>query len=547
MNRIQSSRLTRLINIPHYANSGRDIKVLVTNDSNRVDEWLHRNVYAFKKEKKLVVGLDIEWEPSFGKSFKYNKTDLIQIATPHEALLYQCRHIHTPKLNQSTKSLPASLLKLIEAKDIIKAGVGVYEDLQRISKDFKCDITETDYRDVCSAAYRRNDLDKLPGRSLYALASHLCGSTVVKQKKIQLSNWGAEVLSTKQIQYASYDALMGLDIYRLLDSEGYFDEESLQQFILKCGQSWEREWEKECNTVPQGSVQTSVPVPLQEPDTLNNSPIKSNGKLAVQHLAGRTMMRFFWTRMNECPSYLHEIAQILRRNDQAYLSYIQLGQEAAILFEENKWQKGLCRIEQANMYRVLLPRLLSRYMCSAVIRVDRSPHDKQPSDASALRHVNKHEGVSVKNQVISEEVMANGRQWETLQTPAQTDHGATSHHVGVSVSVNNVVLARATANNKALAAELACRDLFMRLLELESKVAALPWFTAAAGKGDYAKPIADFLHLKVQATTQSLSHASKQNELPPTVVSPWMKSSMMPNSGKKRKHDVQTSELEIIV
>ena len=99
----------RLI-LPHYAtvDHTRALKqfgVVVTNDSTEVDNWLEKHVYSPSagtrndQEGKRVIGFDIEWQADpVQYRGRYQKTDLIQIATPQEVLLFQCRHIHTPSV-----------------------------------------------------------------------------------------------------------------------------------------------------------------------------------------------------------------------------------------------------------------------------------------------------------------------------------------------------------------------------------------------------------------------------------------------------------------
>jgi hypothetical protein len=121
-------KVARRLILPHYAavektSTVKQFGVLITNDATEVDNWLEKHVYSSSAAAAAAedlggqaVGFDVEWQadqvPYRGR---YQKTDLIQIATPQEVLLYQCRHIHTPSVmprNLPAQTFPDSMLDL---------------------------------------------------------------------------------------------------------------------------------------------------------------------------------------------------------------------------------------------------------------------------------------------------------------------------------------------------------------------------------------------------------------------------------------------------
>src|SRR6056297_3903340 len=70
-----------------------------------------------------ILGFDTETRPSFKKG-KTNKLALLQLSTENEAFLFRVNKI----------GLPSEILQLMSSKKIIKVGLGLKDDLQKLKQ-----------------------------------------------------------------------------------------------------------------------------------------------------------------------------------------------------------------------------------------------------------------------------------------------------------------------------------------------------------------------------------------------------------------------------
>ena len=106
--------------VPHYSSDKQSIQVCLTSNPNTVASWINEKITADQK----VVGLDIEW-PS-NQKYKISPVSLIQIATARSVLLAQLNFMGR---------IPDELHNLIASDSVAKVGVGIYDDLVKISKE----------------------------------------------------------------------------------------------------------------------------------------------------------------------------------------------------------------------------------------------------------------------------------------------------------------------------------------------------------------------------------------------------------------------------
>eukprot|EP01041_Mallomonas_annulata_P008896 gene8896-18414_t len=179
----QSSRVVKKF-VPNIITGNKLIEVWIPKNGNEVEEWAHHeNILS---NKNTILGFDIEWRPSYTKNI-YNKVGLIQLAGEHSVALVQMAHF---------KEIPKILSAIIGSKDIIKTGVGVYEDLHRLQHDFSLSF----------GAF----WDCHPtGSSLAKLAEHFLQVQMPKPWSIRLSDWNSTELSAAQMKYAAHDAVIG--------------------------------------------------------------------------------------------------------------------------------------------------------------------------------------------------------------------------------------------------------------------------------------------------------------------------------------------------
>lgn len=209
MRRWFSCSRIKTITVPDILNKYPSLEVWIPSNEAEFDEWIHKE-RIFEK-KGCVIGFDVEWKPSFSQ-IVYNKIGLIQLATDKSVALLQMTKLQ----NEISKFL----IKLISSENIVKTGVGVFEDLKRLESDYN--IPFGAFQDLGAATKRFSKFNH-DGLSLAKLTKHYLGVTVSKSKHTRLSDWGRQTLSSDQIKYAAYDAYLGRHIYDKLLQEGAFE------------------------------------------------------------------------------------------------------------------------------------------------------------------------------------------------------------------------------------------------------------------------------------------------------------------------------------
>jgi hypothetical protein len=197
--------------IPSCITNGPDLDVLITHSNEDITKWLITNkIWCInnKNEKiiddKVILGFDVEWRPSFNKGTKNNKVSLIQLCTMNSAILIQIMELN---------HIPKSLKEVMQSKNIIKVGVGILDDLDKLEKDWNLPYRSGAFFDL-GAVTRRLLNDSMAKCGLVSLAhKYLDTQMVTKPKKIQMSNWENVVLTDAQIKYATYDAYIGKFIF----------------------------------------------------------------------------------------------------------------------------------------------------------------------------------------------------------------------------------------------------------------------------------------------------------------------------------------------
>jgi len=141
-----------------------------------------------------VVGLDTETRPAFLKGESYPPC-LVQAATARAVWIFQLQEVDCSQ----------ALAELLSAPRIVKAGVGLAEDLRQLKKVFA--FEEAAIVDVGAVA-KRNGAEQTGLRNL---AGIYLGFRIPKGKRT--SNWAARRLSREQIGYAAMDAWACRELY----------------------------------------------------------------------------------------------------------------------------------------------------------------------------------------------------------------------------------------------------------------------------------------------------------------------------------------------
>jgi ribonuclease D len=147
-----------------------------------------------------VVGFDTETRPSFKKGQVY-QVSLLQLAVPKKAYLIRINHT----------GVTEDVAELFENKKIIKAGVGIRDDIKALQKLRKFEAAG--FEDLSTLAKSAG----LQVESVKKLTALLLGFRI--SKSAQTSNWEAPTFTQKQIEYAATDAWVCLELYHKLNQE----------------------------------------------------------------------------------------------------------------------------------------------------------------------------------------------------------------------------------------------------------------------------------------------------------------------------------------
>ncbi|CAM9003361.1 unnamed protein product [Rhodiola kirilowii] len=153
----------------------------------------------------VILGLDIEWRPSFRRGISPGKVAVMQICgDSHHCYVMHIFH----------SGVPHNLRILLEDPASTKVGVGIGNDSVKLFKD--CSISTKDVQDLSKLANRKFG-GKLKSWSLRSLIEELMHKQVEKSSAVQLGNWEATYLSELQLHYAALDAYASWSIHQVLD------------------------------------------------------------------------------------------------------------------------------------------------------------------------------------------------------------------------------------------------------------------------------------------------------------------------------------------
>lgn len=152
--------------------------------------------------KHDVVGFDTETRPSFKKGQFYH-VSLLQLAIPSKVFLI--------RINQT--GVTEEIAALFENENVIKAGVGIRDDLKALQK--LKNFNPLNAIDLSTVAKRAG----LQVESVKKLTALLLGFRI--SKSAQTSNWEAPTLTQKQIEYAATDAWVCLELYDRLKQNAH--------------------------------------------------------------------------------------------------------------------------------------------------------------------------------------------------------------------------------------------------------------------------------------------------------------------------------------
>ncbi|XP_012844548.1 PREDICTED: Werner Syndrome-like exonuclease [Erythranthe guttata] len=172
-----------------------------------------------RNEEQCILGLDIEWRPTFRRGVPPGKAAVLQICG-HNNCCHVMHIIHS--------GIPEKLQILLEDRTSLKVGVCIANDASKVLQDYNVSV---------SALAELSDLanQKLGGVpkkwSLSSLTETLICRQLPKPSKIRLGNWEVDVLSKEQLKYAATDAYISWYLYQVLktypDSAGNTSAETV--------------------------------------------------------------------------------------------------------------------------------------------------------------------------------------------------------------------------------------------------------------------------------------------------------------------------------
>lgn len=154
-------------------------------------ERLAHEAAAIRRES--VLGFDTETRPAFRKGESYPPA-LVQLAGEAVVWIFPLQRIDS-----------STLLRDVFQAQIVKAGIGVNDDLRQMKKLFA--FEEANVVDVGALA-RRQGVEQTGLRNL---AGIVLGYRIPKGSRT--SNWGAARLTRQQIAYAAMDAWAARALY----------------------------------------------------------------------------------------------------------------------------------------------------------------------------------------------------------------------------------------------------------------------------------------------------------------------------------------------
>ena len=180
-----------------------------------------------EKPPSLLLGFDVEWRPNYVKGAVPNRVALVQLAEPGGQVVLT-------RLARA-KTLHPDIVDLLTHARVVLVGVGVKEDVKKLTRDFAGCFADAGRRrrasggarahsppalrfaDLCDVARAASAKEPGPeGFSLKKLAAFYGVSLSHKTKALTMTNWEKPVLCPAEIRYAAQDADCGLRVARAM-------------------------------------------------------------------------------------------------------------------------------------------------------------------------------------------------------------------------------------------------------------------------------------------------------------------------------------------
>ncbi|KAK6941116.1 3'-5' exonuclease domain [Dillenia turbinata] len=189
-----------------------NIQTTVTKSSAVVDAWISDIVRVHQHRlHKLIIGLDIEWLPTFVPGTR-NRVATLQLCIGRRCLIFQLLYCD---------GIPTSLVNFLGNSNFMFVGVGIEGDAMKLLEDYGLIVGRSmDLRILSMLKLQQEDYGRM---GLKRLGIEILGKLMEKPLHISVSKWDAQFLTEEQIKYACIDAFVSFAIaIELLGSEALF-------------------------------------------------------------------------------------------------------------------------------------------------------------------------------------------------------------------------------------------------------------------------------------------------------------------------------------
>ena len=186
-----------LLALPPFTGLGLGAICLAHSDAQLAQAWTELSAQPH-------IGFDTESRPTFTKGQESTGPEVVQLATPLRAYVFQLRHPACEALVRAVLTHP----------QVVKVGFDLQQDLTQLRRRLGVEVVPV--LDLTKVFHRQGYPRTLGIKSAVAI---VFGQRFVKSKKVTTSNWANERLEPRQLLYAANDAYVALRVLQALGPE----------------------------------------------------------------------------------------------------------------------------------------------------------------------------------------------------------------------------------------------------------------------------------------------------------------------------------------
>ncbi|XP_051194554.1 3'-5' exonuclease-like [Lolium perenne] len=188
-----------------------DIFTTYTASGDTVNNWLSL-IYRIHRRRldRLIVGLDVEWRPSFTRGVPRGRVALLQICVGRRCLVFQILR---------ADYIPDTLHDFLEDDRFTFVGVGIHGDVGKLRHEYGLEVGS--WQDLRYLAAEKLGKPALQSAGLQTLVWEVMDVWPEKPHHVRVSDWDAPRLTAEQLMYACADAFMSFEVGRRLYDDDY--------------------------------------------------------------------------------------------------------------------------------------------------------------------------------------------------------------------------------------------------------------------------------------------------------------------------------------